>query len=74
MTPEHLAINLAYNLNSLIMWSFIFHSYYNSLKLQRNMEIVLLILHVRNLIRVWDFEKTRTHFEDEFFFLYLGIS
>jgi hypothetical protein len=35
------------------------------------MEIVLLGIHVRNLIRVYDFEKTRETYENEYFFVYL---
>jgi hypothetical protein len=41
------------------MWSLIIQTYYNESKLQRNMEIILLVTHIRNIIRVWDFEDTK---------------
>ena len=36
--------------------------------------MILLSLHFRNLIRIWDFEETRQHYEDDRDFVYLVIS
>jgi nicotinamide riboside transporter PnuC len=74
MTSEHHALNIVYNVNSIFLWALIINSYKNPLKLQRNMEITLVMLHVRNLIRVWDFEKTRGLYEDEHYFVYLSFA
>ena len=58
-SPRHFAVNVGYSVNSVIMWSLIIQTYYNESKLQRNMEIILLATHIRNIIRVWDFEDTK---------------
>ena len=66
----HLVVNLIYMFNSFIVIFLLIQSQKNQKKLQRNMEIILLDLHFRNMIRVWDFEQTKENYEDEKDFFY----
>lgn len=56
--PKHFAFNIAYTINSVFMWALMIRTFFNEKKLQVNMEIVLINVILRNLIRIWDFEET----------------
>jgi hypothetical protein len=74
MTPEHRIVNYGYFASSFVSWALIIRTYSKPERLQRNVEIVLFLAHLRNLIRVWDFEKTRDLFEDTNYFQFLVVS
>jgi hypothetical protein len=71
LTYEHKIINMIYTANSMICWCLLIQTFFKTDKLQRNIEVVLILLHIRNLIRCLDFENTRDKYEDDKYFYYL---
>ena len=59
LNQTHFTVNIIYNVNSVLIWTLLVQTFLNENRLQRNIEVVLILTLIRNIIRIWDFEESK---------------